>query len=241
MDFRLDDKFFRRAKKLNRAVEITDNHAFIPAVRDSPEIRVPLPNRRPKTMEERQTDLDASMEQIGSLDEEIEVQRKQLIELAKRYSSLKSGAAEVVVQNLKIQALMEKRKTLQYPERFIEEIESVTLKDIFESKRDMRKVNIFKIKNRVEPITSLYVDLEGISGATSAAASGATLVDEDEDVEFAPTVQPTLKVKTLKEQAEKAKVGAMVQQKKAIKLKKTLATPQGTPAAALGGGSAGSN
>ena len=245
MDFRLDDKFFRRAKKLNRAVEITDNHAFIPAVRDSPEIRVPLPNRRPKTMEERQTDLDAIMEQIGGLDEEIEVQRKQLIELAKRYSSLKSGAAEVVVQNLKIQALMEKRKALQYPERFISELEGITLKDIFQSKRDTRKLSgggrVFQINHRVEPITSLYVDLEPTSGATGTSGATSTLVDEDEDVEFAPTVQPTLKVKTLKEQAEKAKVGAMVQQKKAIKLKKTLATPQGTPAAALGGGSAGSN
>jgi hypothetical protein len=237
MDFRLDATFFRRAKKLNRAVEITDNHAFIPAVRDSPEIRVPLPNRRLKTMEERQAALDAIMEQIGSLDEQIEVERKQLIELSKRYTLLKSGVAEVVVQNLKIQGLMEKRKALEYPERSIQEIDGVTLKDIFEGKRDMRKVNIFKIKNRVEPITSLYIDLEGISAATSTGTGAATATSSsDEDVEFAPTVQPTVKAKTLEEKKEQAKVGAIVQQKKTIKLKKAA-----TPQAALGGGSASSN
>ena len=242
MSFQLDAKFFRRAKKLNRAVEITDSHAYIPAVRDSPEIRVSLPNRRPKTMEERQAVIDERTEEIGALDEEIEVERRALIDLTRKYNTLKSGAADVVVQNLKIQGLMEKRKGLQYPERFIAELTGVTLKDIFQSKRDMRKVDVFQIKHRVEPITSLYVDLEGAAigtgeaTATGAATGAATAAGDDEDVEFGPTVQPTPKPKT----AEQAKVGAIVQSKKVLKLKKTAAaaaTPMATPIAALGGGS----
>jgi hypothetical protein len=226
----VDAKFFRRAKKLNRAVEITDSHAYIPALRDSPEIRVPLPNRRPKTMEERQTSLDERAEGIGALDEEIEVERRVLIDLTRKYNTLKSGAADVVVQNLKIQALMEKRKSLQYPERFIEELTGVTLKDIFQSKRDTRKVDggkVYQITHRVEPITSLYVDLT--AAAASGAASGAT---EDEATVAAPVASlftapaATTKPKT----AEESKVGAIIAQtKKVLKLKKTGQT------AAVGG------
>ncbi len=244
MSFQLDAKFFRRAKKLNRAVEITDSHAYIPAVKDSPEIRVPLPNRRLKTMEERQAAIDERTDEIGALDEEIEVERRALIDLTRKYNTLKSGAADVVVQNLKIQALMEKRKGLQYPERFIAELTGITLKDIFQSKRDMRKVDVVQIRHRVEPITSLYVDLT--SAATSAGtglgeAAGTSAATADEEVEFAPTVNPTPKPKTAQEKAEQAKVGAIVQTKKVLKLKKTAtATPMATPIGALGGGSGGS-
>jgi hypothetical protein len=218
----VDAKFFRRAKKLNRAVEITDSHAYIPALRDSPEIRVPLPNRRPKTMEERQAALDERAEGIGALDEEIEVERRVLIDLTRKYDTLKSGAAEVVVQNLKIQALMEKRKSLQYPERSIEVLTGVTLKDIFQSKRDTRKVDggkVYQITHRVEPITSLYVDLTSTSGATGAAtATGgeATLAAPLASLFTAPAA--TAKPKT----AEESKVGAIIAQtKKVLKLKKT--------------------
>lgn len=231
----VDAKFFRRAKKLNRAVEITDSHAYIPALRDSPEIRVPLPNRRPKTMEERQTALDERVEQIGSLDEEIEVERRALIDLTRKYSALKSGAADVVVQNLKIQALMEKRKSLQYPERFIEELTGVTLKDIFQSKRDTRKVDggkVYQITHRVEPITSLYVDLTSTSGATGAATEDkGTVAAQVASLFAAPTA--TAKPKT----AEETKVGAIIgQTKKVLKLKKTQApATQTAPAAAVGG------
>lgn len=230
----VDAKFFRRAKKLNRAVEITDSHAYIPALRDSPEIRVPLPNRRPKTMEERQTALDERVEQIGSLDEEIEVERRALIDLTRKYSALKSGAADVVVQNLKIQALMEKRKSLQYPERFIEELTGVTLKDIFQSKRDTRKVDggkVYQITHRVEPITSLYVDLTSTSGATGAATVAAPVAAQVASLFAAPTA--TAKPKT----AEETKVGAIIgQTKKVLKLKKTQApATQTAPAAAVGG------
>jgi hypothetical protein len=231
----LDAKFFRRAKKLNRAVEITDSHAYIPALRDSPEIRVPLPNRRLKTMEERQAAIDERFKEIEALDEEIEVERRVLIDLVRRYTTLKSGAADVIVQNLKIQGLMEKRKDLQYPERFIAKIEGVTLKDIFQSKRDMRKVEgggIFQIKHRVEPITSLYVDL----GAKGEAA-GAALEDEEEQVAAqvaAEVPAPKAKVIVKPKTAEETKVGAIIgQTKKLLKLKKAGQT--GTPSGAIGG------
>jgi hypothetical protein len=236
----LDAKFFRRAKKLNRAVEITDSHAYIPALRDSPEIRVPLPNRRLKTMEERQTVIDERFEEIGTLDEEIEVERRVLMDLVRKYKALKSGAADVIVQNLKIQGLMEKRKGLQYPERFITEVAGVTFKDIFQSKRDVRKVeggSIFQIKHRVEPITSLYVDLAG-------KAEVAGIATEDEEEQVAATVAATLAATvaaskpkasaTKPKTAEETKVGAIIgQTKKVLKLKKAGQT--GTPSGAIGG------
>ena len=229
----VDAKFFRRAKKLNRAVEITDLHAYIPALRDSPEIRVPLPNRRPKTMEERQTELDERAEGIGALDEEIEVERRALIDLTRKYTALKSGAADVVVQNLKIQGLMEKRKALQYPERFIEELKGVTLKDIFQSKRDMRKLEggkLFQIKHRVEPITSLYVDLTGAATGAATGAEGGSDDDTAPATLFTLPTVATAKPKT----AEETKVGAIIGQAQAKK-KFTLKKTQATPAAAVGG------
>jgi len=213
MSFQLDAKFFRRAKKVNRAVEITDMHAFIPAIKDTPEIRVALPNRRPKTMEERQSAIDGRYEQIAALEDEIEVERKQLIELSRTYSSSKSGAADVVVQNLKIQALMEKRKALQYPEIWIESVSGVTLKDVFESKRDTRKIEggvLQQISHRVEPITSLYVDLTVAAGL----AEPTVVAPVDEDIEL--TVP-----KTVADTKEQAKVGSIIQ-KKILKLKKTM-------------------
>jgi len=221
MAFQLDAKFFRRAKKVNRAVEITDSHAIIPALKDSPEIRVDLPNRRPKTHEERQATLEARYQDIAALEDEIEVERKQLIDLTMNFNTLKSGAADVVVQNLKVQSLMEKRKALQYPEIWIEEISGVTRKDIFESKRDIRKIDgkiLHQIKHRIEPISSLYVDLSG------KGYEGEVV----EDVVFAPVVSnPVSKpiAKTTEQMKQQAKVGAIVQAqtKKAITLKKPTA------------------
>jgi hypothetical protein len=232
----LDAKFFRRAKKLNRAVEITDSHAYIPAIRDSPEIRVPLPNRRPKTMEERQAELDERMEEIGKLDEEIEVERRALIDLTRKYTTLKSGAADVVVQNLKIQTLMEKRKALQYPEKFIAQINGITLTDIFQSKRDTRKIAggvLYQIMHRVEPITSLYIDLTSGSTSEAAATSEATKDLEGEELSTA-VARPVAPLVAKPKTAEEAKVGAIIgQTKKVLKLKKA----PGAPAAGSIGGS----
>ena len=160
MAARLDAKFFRKAKKLNRAVEITDNQAIIPAVKDSPEVRVPLPNRRLKTIEERNAEFDERYAQISTLEEEIELERKTLLTLVKNH---KEGgpASEVVAQNLKVLGLVERRSALVRPQKWLEEIDGLSLKDVFQSKRDVRKIGspVYVLKRRLEPITSLYVDL----------------------------------------------------------------------------------
>ena len=67
----MDAKFFRRARKLNRAVDYTDSEAVIPAVKDSPEIRVPLPNRRPLTFEEREVANQEREAALETLEESI--------------------------------------------------------------------------------------------------------------------------------------------------------------------------
>lgn len=166
MAAQLDVKFFKKAKKVDRAIEITDNEAIIPAVKDSPEIRVKLPNRRLRTIEERKAILDERINKLTEVEEEIEVERKSLLALVKTFNQTNSGASEVVAQNLKIQGLMEKRSAIDRPEKWIEDIAGLTLKDVFESKRDIRKIGsgalgvVHQIKRRVEPITSLYIDFE---------------------------------------------------------------------------------
>ena len=166
MASQLDAKFFRKAKKVDRAIEITDNEAIIPAVKDSPEIRVKLPNRRLRTIEERKAVLEERTNNLTEIEEEIEVERKRLLALVKTFNQINSGASEVVAQNLKIQGLMEKRSLIDRPEKWIEDIAGLTLKDVFESKRDIRKIGsgamgiVHQIKRRVEPISRLYIDFE---------------------------------------------------------------------------------
>ena len=176
MASQLDAKFFRKAKKLNRAVEITDNQAFIPAVKDSPEIRVSLPNRRLKTIEERTAELNERIIEVADVEENIETERKALLELVKAF---KSGgpASEVVAQNLKVKALMEKRSSLARPVKWIEELEGLSFKDVFASKRDDRKIGtpVYQIKRRVEPIMSLYVDLAAAAVAAEPVVEAPEL------------------------------------------------------------------
>ena len=189
----LDAKFFRKAKRANRAVEITDMEAVIPAVKDTAEIRVPLPNRRLRTFEERKDALDKRDADIATLEDEIEIERKKLMALVKTYSSMRSGITEVVAQNQKVKELMERRSALAHPETWIEEIKGLTLKDIFESKRDIRKIAggapLFQVKRRVEPISSLYVDV-------GVAAAEAVTRDEQKEAE-------EIKAKMAAEAAEK--------------------------------------
>jgi hypothetical protein len=203
MASQLDAKFFRKAKKLNRAVEITDNQAFIPAVKDSPEIRVSLPNRRIKTIEERTSELNERMIELTGVEEQIEVERKALLELVKAF---KSGgpASEVVAQNLKVKALMEKRSSLARPAKWIEELPGLSFKDVFASKRDDRKIGapVYQVKRRVEPITSLYVDL-------AAAAVAAEPVVEAPELPAIKTSAPVVP-KTTAQLAQ----GAIIGQKK---------------------------
>ena len=179
MATQLDAKFFRKAKKVNRAVEITDNQAFIPAVKDAPEIRVNLPNRRVKTFEERQLEIKERMTQVTSIEEEIETERKILLNLVKAFNE-GGPASEVVAQNMKVKALMEKRSSIVRPERWIEELEGLTFKDVFASKRDDRKIgsSVFQVKRRVEPISSFYVDLaaEAVAAEPTIQAPALTTV-----------------------------------------------------------------
>jgi hypothetical protein len=175
MTSQLDVKFFRKAKKVNRAVEITDNYAIIPAVKDSAEVRVPLPNRRLKTIEERQAEQEERLAKLTSIEEQVEIERKGLLDLIKVYRQTKTGAANVVIQNLKVKELMEQRSRLVRPEKWIEELDGLSFKDIFASKRDDRKIGsaVLQVKRRVEPISSLYVDL-------GAEADKSEVVAEEE-------------------------------------------------------------
>lgn len=243
MAYQLDAKFFRKAKKVNRAVEITDTHAVIPAVKDSPEIRVALPNRRPKTMEERGEVLEERFSQISELEEEIEVERRRLMELIKAYRATPvagvtevAGVAEIVVQNLKIQNLMDRRRSLRYPEAWIEPLGGLTLVDVFASKRDARKLDgyVYQVKNRVEPIESLYVDLGGAGARANAEAEA-----EDED-DFVLAVPKTTEVKAPAKAPtaeERAKGAIIASAKKSFKLKASKG-PFG-PVYGTGGGGGG--
>jgi len=221
MASQLDAKFFRKAKKLNRAVEITDNQAFIPAVKDSPEIRVSLPNRRLKTFEERTAELNERIIELTGVEEQIEVERKVLLELVKAF---KSGgpASEVVAQNLKVKALMEKRSSLARPEKWIEELEGLSFKDVFASKRDDRKIGtpVYQIKRRVEPITSLYVDL-----AAAAVAAEPVIEAPELSVVKAPV---TATPKTAAEAAQ----GVIIGQKKRTVIKLGKPPTAGPPGSA---------
>jgi hypothetical protein len=229
MAYQLDAKFFRKAKKVNRAVELTDTQAVIPAVKDSPEIRVPLPNRRLKTMEERGEALAARFDEISELEENIDVERRRLMELIKAYKeSSHAGVSEIVVKNLEIQKLMDRRRTLRYPQTWIESIAGITLVDILASKRDLRMVGgeLYQVKNRVEPIESLYIDL----GAAGARATVRDEMTEEEFVFNVPTVPPSRKLNNTRTKEETAKGAIIASAKKAFKLKET------TPMFSGGGG-----
>ncbi len=222
MAFQLDAMFFRRAKKVNRAVEITDNYAIIPAVKDSPEIRVPLPNRRPLTMEERETELAKRYEQISEIEEQIEVERKRLMERVKSYRDTGVGAAEVVVQNNKVRDLVVKRNGILYPEKWIESIEGLTLKDIFESKRDDRSLglDVRVIKRRIEPIISLYADLGAAADAAANELEDAAAAPAATAATAAPAVKAAAPAAAPQPTQEDIRRGAIVAQtKRSFKLK----------------------
>ena len=230
----MDAKFFRKAKKANRAVEITDNEAIIPAVKGAAEIRVPLPNRRPRTMEERTAALEKRKEEIATLEEEIEIERKALLALTSSFKTAGSGAAEVVVQNLKIRGLMEQRSTLAHPERWIEEKMGLTLKDVFESKRDTRKIGknvaVFQVKRRVEPISSLYVDLGAAAAAAETAAANAEAAEAqkimDAEAAAAEKTAKSIAASTAPVSAPlTAAQGAIIGQRRTIKFKKPTGPP----------------
>lgn len=212
----MNKEFFTKASVSNRTVQVTDIDAILPAIGDKGEVRVRLPTRRLKTVDERQGDLQNRYEEIATLEESIETERKTLLDLVKAFRETGTGGMEVVIKNDKIKTLMEKRSRLAHPLRWIEGVEGLNFKDIFESKRDVRKLGttVFQVKRRVEPIEGLYVDL-GLGAAAPTAA---------------PTVAPTTAVPTISEvfdsilgtpeDSAKAKGAIIAQQKKkSFKLK----------------------
>ena len=224
MASQLDATFFRKAKKANRAIEILDHEAVIPAVKDKAEIRVKLPNRRHRTPEERRAAVEENLEKIRILDEQIEVERKNLLSLVEDYRASGAGVSDVVAMNLKVQGLVERRSSLVTPQKWIEEIPGLTLKDVFASKRDVRKIgsSVYQIKRRVEPIESLYVDV-GSEQVDDVSKTVKTMQE--------PSILSTLTgalgttqqtVEEPKTQAEQAQ-GAIIGQKRILKTKKAQA------------------
>lgn len=222
MASQLDATFFRKAKKANRAIELFDHEAVIPAVKEKPEVRVKLPIRRLKTIEERKEFIQENREKIEILDSEVEQERKNLLDLVKVYRATGSGVSDVVAANLKVKGLMERRGALISPDRWIEEIPGLTFKDVFASKRDIRKIgaSVYQIKRRVEPIESLYVDLGASAAATEAEAV------EKPDISLAAissSASATISSAIPKSVAETAQ-GVIIGQKRVLK-KKTAAAP----------------
>jgi hypothetical protein len=231
--------FFKKAKKVDRAIELRDNEAVIPAVKERAEVRARLPNRRLLSVEERAAIIQERNASVSALEEEIEVERKVLLSAVKAYESTNSGASDVVSQNLKIKSLMERRSALSRPQRWIESISGLTYKDVFASKRDTRKLfggeDVFQIKHRLEPITSLYVDLEPTSAATATAATAtaatatagtakslvATLASIATAVAAPAAPAPS---------AAEAAQGVIIGQKRVIKTKKAAAAAPAAPA-----------
>jgi hypothetical protein len=194
----LDRTFFRKVNLRKKAMEITETHAVIPALERAPEIRVELPNRRLLTNDERKEILAGRMAQIQVLDEEIELERKKLLDAVKSYKLLNSGAAEVVGLNQSVNRLMERRSTLARPDTWIEDVYGLNYTDIFLRDKDVRKLGfpVYQLKRRVEPISSIYVDQQNVDGTTttdtSAIASSASGVAPSANaIDVAPTAVTT--------------------------------------------------
>jgi len=219
MASQLDTAFFRKAKRVNRAIELFDHEAVIPAVKEKPEVRVKLPIRRLKTIEERKALIQENVDKIAIIDEEIEVERKALLELIKSYRTTGSGVSEVVAKNLKIKGLMERRTALITPGRWIEELDGLTLKDVFASKRDVRKIGatVYQIKRRVEPIESLYVDL-----AAPQVVKGESEESGPPPPGGAASSSSTVSAVSEPRTAAEAAKGAIIGQKRVLKSKKLL-------------------
>lgn len=216
--------FFKKAKKVDRAIEIRDNEAVIPAVKERAEVRARLPNRRVLSIEERATILEERKAVIAALENEIEIERKVLLEKVKIYDATKSGAGEVVAHNLKVKMLMEKRSNISYPETWIEGLSGLSLKDIFGSKRDDRKIgaDVFQIKRRVEPILSLYVDLEAQASVAQPSVAQPSVAQPPGTLSAIATA---LGVPTQSEPASTATAaqGVIIGQKRVLKSKRAAA------------------
>jgi hypothetical protein len=227
MASQLNRDFFKKAKKVDRAIEIKDNEAVIPAVKERAEVRVRLPNRRLLTIEEREAILKIRKEKIAELEGKIESERKILLGAVREFETTNVGGPEVISQNHKVKLLMEERSKLYRPEMWIEGLSDLTFKDVFASKKDIRKIgaDVFQIKRRVEPIISLYYDLD--LAAANPPAPGAQGQGQGEG-----QAQEQTQVQEVEQggeqTSEEARTGAIIGQVKRVKkIKKTLEGPAG--------------
>ena len=167
----LDRQFFRKVAKTRKRLEFTTTDAILPAVDDQPEIRVPLPNRRELTMEDREALVLARFDQVRELDEKIEDERKKLADAIRQHKNGAGSVSAVVLLNESVGGMLTQRSLLARPDTWIETVEGLNFKDIFLRARDVRKLgwDVYQLKRRVEPISSLYVDVAPIAGAPVAA------------------------------------------------------------------------
>ena len=117
---------------------------------------------------------------------------------------------------------MEKRTKLSRPEIWIETLPGLLLKDVFASKRDVRKIgaDVFQIKRRLEPILSLYVDLEAPPVQESSKPSILATLGL-----ASPSLEETVEPRTTAETAQ----GVIIGQKRVIKTKKASAAAPAGP------------
>ena len=220
-------QFFRKVAKTRKRLEFTATDAILPAVDDQPEIRVPLPNRRELTMEEREALVLARFEQVRELDEKIEDERKKLADAIRQHKNGTGSVSAVVLLNESVGGMLTQRSLLARPDTWIETVEGLNFKDIFLRARDVRKLgwDLYQLKRRVEPISSLYVDVLGASVA-QAPASVAAGVPAGASVAPAPaaSVAAGASVAQVQTQAPKQTAAtAAIVGKRVLKLKK--ATP----------------
>ena len=171
----LDRQFFRKVAKTRKRLEFTATDAILPAVDDQPEIRVPLPNRRELTMEDREALIVARLEQVKELDEKIEDERKKLADAIRQHKNGTGSVSAVVLLNESIAGMLTQRSLLARPDTWIETVEGLNFKDIFLRTRDVRKLgwDVYQLKRRVEPISSLYVDVAAAPATAAPAAAAA--------------------------------------------------------------------
>jgi hypothetical protein len=217
----LDRQFFRKVAKTRKRLEFTATDAILPAVDDQPEIRVPLPNRRELTMEEREALVLARFEQVRELDEKIEDERKKLADAIRQHKNGTGAVSAVVLLNESVGGMLTQRSLLARPDTWIETVEGLNFKDIFLRARDVRKLgwDLYQLKRRVEPISSLYVDVLGASvaaGASVAQAPGASVAQAPASVAQAPAA-------SVAQAPKQTAATAAIVGKRVLKLKK--ATP----------------
>jgi len=236
--YQLNAQFFRKAIKSKTAVELTETQAIIPASKAGPEIRVSLPNYRLRTSEERTRAIEERYEQIRVLEGQIEDERKALFALVKTFRELGTGVSDVFDKNSAIQILMDTRSKLAHPQKWIDDLEGVTLQEVFETKRDLGKVKgvVFQVKKRVEPIETLYVTVDEAKLESEFAEKESKEAEAEEvmakeagsaAVATAKALAASVGPRVLSA-AEQATAGAIIgKAKRSFKLKATPSQAQG--------------